>query len=194
MNAALKQKLLDLISEDERLRRLLGSDGSLYEGYNSRIEQLHLKNAQELERLIGEFGFPGLDLVGAEACAAACRIALHAISFPDFQRKCLTLMEDALERGQVPANYVCILTDRIRFFEGRPQLYGTNMDWDDNGKFVVTPVEDEGALNQRRAFMGLKPMSLRRDFESAPNEKPPADPAARQKEFLAWARRVGWRK
>jgi hypothetical protein len=37
-------------------------------------------------------------------------------------------------RGDAPALQAAMLEDRIRAFEGRPQRYGTQFDWDANGE------------------------------------------------------------
>lgn len=184
---------MQMSEEDSRLRSTLEVSGTFYPGYSVEMEGLHLRNAKALGEIISTHGFPHTGLVGVEGCAAACRIVMHAVSWPDFQRRCLELMQSAMLEGLVPANLVAILEDRILYFEGKLQKFGTNMDWDGSGKFVVTPVADEAGLPQRRAFMGLPPMRVRAAFEAAHSEPPPEDPALRQKEFLAWAKRVGWR-
>jgi hypothetical protein len=90
-----------------------------------------------------------------------------------------------------------MLADRIRFFEGRPQLYGTTLDWDSQGRLSPGPVEAPEEVDVRRAGLGLPPLAValeqRLQETTGSKEPPPADPAARRTEFEAWARRVGWR-
>jgi hypothetical protein len=66
--------------------------------------------------------------------AAAWQIVQHAIGDPEFQRRSLELVRGAARRGDADPLQVAMLDDRILFFEGRLQLYGTQFDWDANGQ------------------------------------------------------------
>lgn len=46
------------------------------------------------------------------------------------------------------------MTDRIRFNEGKPQVYGTVLDWNQDGELSCV-VEDPEVLDSRRQEMGL---------------------------------------
>jgi hypothetical protein len=192
MDNARKNEILALAAEDDRLRKRLEQDGSFFAEYSEELEGIHLRNSEKLASYVAEFGFPRISREGAEVCAAACKLVLRSISRPGFQRDCLVLMREGLDQGEVPANYVALLEDRIRYFEGRPQLYGTNVDWDSAGRRVITPVEEGASLNQRRAFMGLPAISLKEPV--AGPELGAVDPSRRQEEFFAWLRKTGWRR
>ena len=90
-----------------------------------------------------------------------------------------------------------MLEDRVRHLEGRPSLYGTLLDWDEQGRLSVGPLEDTAGLDGRRAVLGLPPLAAALAAANAgprePGDGPPATLAARRREFEAWARRVGWR-
>jgi hypothetical protein len=189
----LSEEILHLWREDQAVREALAATGELFHGYHPAMEKLHLKNAHRLEELIKlNNGFPTIDQIGEEACGAALRIVLHAISWPDFMHSLEGPLIDLAKENKVPKNYVAMLVDRIRFYEGRNQIYGTNSDWDTNGIFRITDVEDPSHLNERRAEMNLKPVeSLVITLED--QEYHPPDPAKRQKEFIEWAKKVGWR-
>lgn len=80
-------------------------------------------------------------------------------------------------------------------FENRPQLYGTQYDWDENGQMSPWPIEDEEHVDDRRRAIGMRPLaentaSMREGVEKEP---PPRDWALRRKEFDDWARKTGWR-
>jgi hypothetical protein len=85
-----------------------------------------------------------------------------------------------------------MLVDRIRVFEGRSQLYGTQYDWDESLRFMepTNGIADPDRLEERRRQVGLPPMRWRQP--PPPDEPPPADHALRQREAREWARRVGW--
>lgn len=193
----LKEELLHLINEDQAVRDALASTGELFHGYHPAMEKVHLKNAQRLKELIEENkGFPTVKQVGEEACTAALRIVLHAISWPEFMRAQTEPLTKLAQSGDVPKSYVAILVDRIRFYEGGKQIYGTNSDWDENGILRVTDIEDANDLdkiNKRRQEMDLSPLE---SLVISPSdiEYHPPDPAKRQQEYIAWTKKVGWRE
>lgn len=189
---SLEQELLQMISEDQAMREALASTGELFKGYHPAMEKVHLRNAQRLQQLIEQNGFPDTDKVSAEACTAALRIVLHAISWPDFMRAQEQNLLDLAKSDKVPKTYVAMLVDRIRFYEGRKQIYGTNADWDENGILRITDIEDEQQLAERRSQMGLSPL---KSLVITPldGEFHPQNPKKRLEEFEAWTRKVGWR-
>lgn len=179
--------------EDQAVREALAATGELFHGYHPAMEKVHLKNARRLRELIEKNkGFPTTSQVGEEACIAALRITLHAISWPEFMRAHEDTLLTLAKNNKVPKPYVAMLVDRIRFYEGLKQVYATNADWDENGILRMSEVEDPETLNQRRADMNLPPLqSLVITPEDG--EYHPPDPAKRHQEFLEWTRKVGWR-
>ncbi len=85
------------------------------------MERVHRANAQALEAVLDACGWPGISLVGPEGAEAAWLIAQHAISLPRFQQRCLTLLQQAVQRGQAAAAHAAHLDDRIRFNQRKPQ-------------------------------------------------------------------------
>lgn len=197
MNHDLKKELLDMVEEDNRVRTELISNGELFEGYNSRMADVHQRNAQALEAIIEQHGWPGNSLVGQDAADAAWLILQHAIGNPTLQRKCLPLLKVSAELGQVKAVNVAYLEDRICFFEGRPQRYGTQFDWDGDGMLSPHPLQDSKQVDNFRKSVGLGSLSEKieemRLRATADGNEQPSDFHNRQKEKEAWARSVGWR-
>jgi hypothetical protein len=188
----LSEEINHMMREDQVVREALASTGELFQGYHPAMEKVHLKHAHRLADLIEENGFPTLDFVDKETCIAALRLVLHAISWPDFMRAQEVILVDLAKANKVPKNYVAMLVDRIRFYEGRRQVYGTNSDWDENGILRVTDVEDETHLNERRATMELNPLETL-VITPLDGEYHPPNPRKRQEEFLEWTHKTGWR-
>ena len=197
MNKALAAKLRQLKARDEDTRAALLAADRLYGKYDESMQAIHRENAAALDDIVEEYGWPGTELVGEDGCRAAWLIAQHSICTPDLQRKFLGLLEEAAKRGDVPPRQVAMLTDRIRFNEDRPQVYGTVFDWDENGEFGCR-VQDRDGLEQRRKEAGLCPyaeaLQLNRQAVEAEGGKPPPDYAAYRHGFLDWAAKAGWRK
>jgi hypothetical protein len=158
------------------------------------MEKIHLENAAELERMIDENGgWLGKSLVGKDGAEAAWLIVQHAISLPEFSRRCLKLIEKAVSKNEAEPYQYAFLRDRISFFENRPQKYGSQSDWNEDGLMQVWTLEDEEKVNEYRAEVGLKPLeSLTWENEEA-SENKPEDFARRKEEFETWAKQVGWR-
>ena len=193
-----RQQLLDLVAEDQRVRAELAADGTLFKGYNARMREVHERNAAVLEEYLAAFGWPGFHLVDRDGAEAAWRIAQHAIAMPQFQRRCLKLLQAAAARGDADAKHAACLDDRIAYNERRPQKYGTQFDWDKKGRMSPYTVDDERAVDRRRQALGMTPFAehvahMRERWRES-NEQPPADWRARQQEIEAWAREAGWIK
>lgn len=90
-----------------------------------------------------------------------------------------------------------MLHDRICFFEGRPQRYGTQYDWNESGELAPWLIEDEAGVDERRRALGLPPLADNtrriREGTARDGEKRPPDWKERQRQFEAWAKSVGWR-
>ena len=194
----LRRELLEMMAEDNSVREELAADGSLFEGYHPRMEAVHRRNSARLSVIFDERGWPGLSLAGEDGEEAAWVIVQHSIGEPAFQRRGLELLKEAAARGEAPRWQVAYLEDRICACEGRPQIYGTQYDWDENGEMSPYPaIEDAERVNERRRAAGLvtleENLARMRAQAASSSERPPADLAKRRKEEDDWARRVGWR-
>lgn len=95
----------------------------------------------------------------------------------------------------MPKTQVAFLTDRIRFNEIKPQVYGTVLDWDEKGE-LSCKVEDPAILDSRRWEMGL-PATQENDLEAYRQQveseggKPPQNYMETTRKRLEWARNVG---
>jgi hypothetical protein len=194
MNQELREKLLAMRKADEQAREELARTGELFEGYCPKMEKVHLENAAALEHMINENGWLGKSLVGSDGAEVAWLIVQHAISLPEFLRKCLKLIEKAVTENEAEPYQYAYLYDRIAAFENRPQKYGTQSDWNESGMMEVWKLEDAGKVNEYRARVGLKPLESLTWKNKDARENKPVDFAARRAEFEAWAKQVGWRK
>jgi hypothetical protein len=121
-------------------------------------------------------------------------IAIHAISQPSLQKKNLALFKD--DPKLYPSAQAAMLEDRILVFSGKKQIYGTQMDWDENGLMNPFPIEDPETIDERRDVVGLEPLKDNikrlRTRASAEREHPPEDFVKRKREREDWMRRTGW--
>lgn len=190
------KEIVALKNADLAFRNKLIQQGKLEEGYNPEMEAIHNANAQALSEIIDTIGYPTVTKVGPEASEAAWLIIQHAISQPAFMRKCAELLAEAVRENEANPLNLAYLTDRIATFEGKPQLYGTQFDWDENGAMSPKPYDDQA--DQRRKTIGLNTIAeqttIMRQRVVEENQAPPMDIEKRSREYEAWRMRVGWVK
>lgn len=194
----LAEKIIELKNADLELRDQLIQKGTLGNGYNEEMEKLHNENAAQLNAIIDEIGYPTIDKVGEEGSKAAWLVIQHAISKPQFMRKCVKLLEIAVSENDANPVLLAYLADRIAVYGGEPQLYGTQFDWDENGEFSPQPFDNLNKVNQRRTSIGLNTLQeqtevIRRQASNE-NQHPPKDFEKRQAEINKWRKKVGWIK
>jgi hypothetical protein len=122
-----------------------------------RVQEIDAENTKWLKRVVREHGWPTYSLVGEDGGGAAWLLVQHADADVKFQRRCLDLMQE-LPKEEVSLTNIALLTDRVLLAEGKKQLYGTQFATTD-GKLVPRPIEDEEHVDERRASVGLPPMS-----------------------------------
>jgi len=196
MDAELLERLKGLRQRDIATRDKLLAEGRLYGTYEEELQRVHRENAEELDEIISLHGWPGVSKVGIEGSWLAWMVANHAVCMPDLQRKFLKYLSMAAGDGDVPYKQVALLTDRVRFNEGRPQVYGTVFDWNESGK-LSCELESPEYVDEFREDVGLPPFAKsfqeHRRWAEEQGEKPPEDYAAYKLAAEAWARRIGWR-
>ena len=122
------------------------------------------ENTAWLADVLDRHGWPLHSRVGRQAALAAWLLAQHADAQPEFQRRCLTLLTEAIADGEADPGHLGYLTDRVLCADEKPQRYGTQF-WtgpDGAGRLQVRPIEDRGHLDERRAAVGLGPFA---DYE-----------------------------
>jgi hypothetical protein len=198
MNTPLSQELIKMAKEDLDVRKELSDHGALYNKYHPRMKAIHDRNAKRLSSIVDEFGWPGKSLVGTEGASAAWLILQHAVAHPDLQRRCFPMLVKQVENGEISPVEMAMLEDRIRCFEGRPQRFGTQFDWDHNKLMSPLPLDDFDLVQERRKKLGMGTLEeeteIKRKEVQESNEQPPENYTAYLKEKENWLKANGWRK
>ena len=169
LNKALQSELLNMGEEDQKLRTVLQDEmikmsntgAKPSPDYFARWEkqnEIDRKNMQRLEEIIQQYGWPGKSLVGEEASKQAFLILQH--SDLSHQKRYLPVLQEAARKGEARLSDAAMLEDRILMYEGKKQIYGTQLrsGTDTGGKLVLYPIEDEENVDARRAAVGLPPL------------------------------------
>jgi hypothetical protein len=115
-------------------------------------------NQTRVEAIIKQHGWPGQTEFGAKASQAAFLVLQHA-PLETMKRHFMTL-QNAMNAGELNKESFALFDDRIRMYEERPQLYGSQVVRDEvSKKLMFYPIEDEANVDKRRAAMGLPPLA-----------------------------------
>ncbi|MGQ8338973.1 DUF6624 domain-containing protein [Sunxiuqinia sp. A32] len=192
------KKIIELKNADLEYRKMLIENGQLGKGYDEEMAKIHTENTKILNEIIDTIGYPTTGKVGKEASESAWMVIQHSIAQPDFMRKCAELLKNAVAENKADQKNLAYLTDRIAVFEDKPQLYGTQFDWDINGELTPNHFDDLTKVNQRRKSIGLNSLEEQTDIirKQAKNENqsPPTDFEKRKREIENWKKTVGWIK
>ena len=144
---------------DEALRAELVAmaDADRRAGHVTTAEQ----HAARLWEILDDYeSWPGRRLVGEDGADAAWRLAQHAVFDPGLQRRCLEMVELAVDAGDaLPLHYACLL-DRVCMADGRDQVYGSQFVPSDDGTTVVPfAIDDPAGVDERRRRVGLPPLA-----------------------------------
>lgn len=157
MNDQLRDELLARMEKEQKLRRDLNDSPDDVQ-LLMRMMETDAQNTMWLEEIIQQHGWPSKSLVGEEGAQAAFLIVQHSPALK-FQKKCLQLLEQAVDEKEADAISLAYLTDRIRTSEGKPQLYGTQGQTSSDGSIIPFPIEDEEHVDERRKVLGLEPVA-----------------------------------
>ena len=157
MNDLLHDELLARMEKEQNLR------GDLIDNPDDiqllmRMAEADAQNTMWLDEVIQQQGWPTKSLVGEDGAQAAFLIVQHSPA-PQFQKKCLKLLERAVNQNEADIINLVYLTDRVRTFEGKPQVYGTQGQTTADGLIIPFPIEDEEHVDERRKAIGLEPIA-----------------------------------
>lgn len=148
--SSLRGELLEMQAEDQRVRQIAISERNW-----NMLQEIDQKHAPRLKEIIEEFGWPGISLVGLEGAEAMWLLVQHQDL--DFQKQCLLLVKEAVDKQEAPFRNYAYLMDRVCMYGNEPQVYGTQ--WvEAAGELVMYPVRDPELLAQRRVEAGLIPI------------------------------------
>jgi hypothetical protein len=138
-----------------------------------KMREIDHRNTERMKEIVERHGWPGKSLVGVDGAHAAWLLVQHADLDRPFQKRCLSLLAEAVKMGEAAGVDLAYLTDRVRVGDKQKQVYGTQLRTVD-GKLVPEPIEDEADVDRRRKEVGLQPLAeYLRQAEEFMKGKPP---------------------
>lgn len=114
-------------------------------------------NVIRLTKLLDKYGWPNIKMAGKDGSITAFYVIQHADL--DVQVKYLPLIRDAVKNKNLDAGSLAMLEDRVALGQGKKQIYGSQIESNAEGAFIVSPLEDPDNVDKRRAEVGLEPMA-----------------------------------
>jgi len=155
--APLLRDLKVRVESDQKARKQWVADPK-NETLASSVDAIDAANLTWLRHLISEKGFPTAAQVGNEGVHLAWILLQHADQDPKLQSKLLPVLEQRFATGELPANDLARITDRVLVGSGKPQRYGTQFDWF-SGEFKLPESSRLTEIDTERSLVGLMPLA-----------------------------------
>jgi len=161
----LKKELEKISRSDQDIRirwqelvKKNGRDSEAVQAFRATMLKTDASNLARIKDIIATYGWLGVDQVGREANAAFFLVIQHADHAT--RNHFLPLMRSAVKAGKAFSFDLALLEDRILVDEGKDQLYGSQVGYDDtSGESCVFSIADADNVDVRRQQVGLGPIS-----------------------------------
>ncbi|WP_420147881.1 DUF6624 domain-containing protein [Spirosoma sp.] len=119
--------------------------------------KIDTSNLNRVEVILKQHGYPGKTLVGKPTNEAVFYIIQHSNKIPDY----LPLIKKAAEADELPFSLYAMMLDRSLMYEGKPQLYGTQVSCRQliktkQSRCFVWPIAEAESVNERRKKAGFE--------------------------------------
>lgn len=157
----LRAELLKMSDADQKARNAAVADGNKHPTLFKAIYDVDGRNLPHIRQVDAKQGFPTHIQVGSDGMHAAWLLVQHADRDPVFQTHVLEELQARSDLGGVDAQEYAALTDRVLVAQHKPQRYGTQFDPQGikSGRLQPSPIDDAGHVDQRRAAIGLPPLT-----------------------------------
>src|SRR5690606_17643735 len=119
------------------------------------MTEIDSTNLAEVEKIISEYGYPGVELVGKPANETVFYVIQHSDKIEQY----LPLIRNAAKNGDVSMISLAKMEDRHLMHRGKEQIYGTQIrgQKNKNGEWVhfVWPIKNPDSINIVRNSIGL---------------------------------------
>jgi hypothetical protein len=161
----LQAKLLAIFDDDQQIRQQFIAAQKEYGYQSSQVDSLGKMmmfkdsiNLIKVVEILDRHGWVGPDKVGGQANQTLFLVIQHADLAT--QQKYLPMMREAVKNKNANSSSLALLEDRVALREGRRQMYGSQIGYDDKtNKSYVLPLEDPDNVDKRRAEVGLGSLS-----------------------------------
>lgn len=113
-------------------------------------------NLARAEAILKQYGYPGKTLVGTPTNETVFYLIQHSSKVDTY----LPVIKKAAEQNELPFSQYGMMLDRSLMYQGKPQLYGTQVTCRQliktkQSRCFVWPITDAKAVNERRKQAGF---------------------------------------
>jgi len=120
---------------------------------------LNAENFEQMNQLLDKYGWPKYSDVGDLAADAPLLVINHHES-EEIRMKYLDQIKTACLEGEGSCMEYAKIHDRILVNTNRPQTYGMQFKFNQNGDLEPFPIENPEKVDQRRLAIGLEPLAV----------------------------------
>ena len=153
-NDSLRNELLALGKADQDARKGITPEKLKDTAFVRRLTLGDSVRSVRMSAILDHYGWPGKSMVGVAGEAAAFLLVQHGATLGP---RGLSLMQSA-KPGEVSRADLALVIDRQRTNSGRPQIYGSQLDFGHSDVLRFFPIEDPLHVDERRAAVGLPPL------------------------------------
>ncbi|MDW8850831.1 DUF6624 domain-containing protein [Flavobacterium sp. MMLR14_040] len=159
----LRKRINLMTIQDQKLRfaKSQTNDPREIEVLNQQINDSDFKNLNEAKEIIEKYGWPKITEIGKDGQNNFWLIVQHADQDILFQKLTLSKMEKLMETKEIDLENYAFLYDRVQCNLNYKQLYGTQVNWTQNGNASgFRPIIKEDLADKRRADFKLLPLKI----------------------------------
>lgn len=190
-NNELTALLVEIREKDQSYRAMIDSVVNKYGRSSDEIKTLAREIRQQdsinlsiVSKIIDTAGWLGPDVISEDGNTTLFLVIQHADQ--KTQEHYLPIMRDAVKKGNANASALALLEDRVALGQGKKQIYGSQIVWDEKKQTnVIAPIEDEPNVDKRRASVGLEPLADYVSYWGIVYKKQEASPATTNKQLPA---------
>ncbi|RJR27099.1 hypothetical protein C4561_02945 [candidate division WWE3 bacterium] len=168
----IKKTILDMKKVDQEMRNSPNIDWD-------ELTKIDQKHTNILKEVVEKYGLIDIPRFGEEISKSAWLIVQHAPkSDIEFMEKYLYLMLS--HQDKVSPKNTALLEDRVNMYLGKPQVYGSQIKSNSEGKMEFYSIENIQEVDKRRFFVGLDTLAnyakrfspevvLPKDYKPDPN-------------------------
>jgi hypothetical protein len=189
-------RLKQLAQRESELRTEFLSGPVYFAQDLSTLEAHHRTVAHEIESLLEDTYWPGRSMLGDDMARELTRLVSSCWSEPGFMRRCLPLMDRSRYSGEIWGEWFAVAYDTIMFFENKPQVFGTFVDWDEKLELSPWLIVKPDLVDDRRDLIGCGPLKNHVEYSRwIAREKglaPPNNHESYRADLHRWALKRGW--
>ena len=175
-NPELASLLDSLAEQDQRILAQLDTCPELALPFiKEQANHIFVSNCESIKTVFRNSGYLGADLVGESSSHNFWLIVQHSDHDVDFQEEVLGKMYKEVTNDNASKVDMAYLVDRVNINRGRPQIYGTQVYYDENNEPYPKDIEDISKVDSLRTTVGLEEikyyLSLMKALKAKPGDK-----------------------